>query len=257
MYEVHDEYHSIVDHENYMTLGITAAMAWELPSKPTYFDEDLNQQYNVEKVEKDEKVNRNDKNVTKSDYVAPVKSNSNYYYTNVPKHDYPVNGQYPSNVQYTPNNQYSPNGQYPLNAQYSSKYQYPSKSQYSSNYQYPSKTQYPSKYSSTQPVNQLQSYVTYADTLMKQLQQLTKQIPQDRPLNANDFKLITDTYERKTLILIHFFIFFWIFIFFSLFLLHRHHHSSTLDHVTFSAQSAKESAERGHCQADWPYEEKL
>lgn len=156
-------------------LGITAAMAWELPSKPTYFDEGLKGNYEVEKVEKVEKVsalNRNDKNVTTADKDAlPVKSASNYYYTNVPK------------------------------VEYAAKSPQLTKAEYLSNYRYPwtsgnlPQYQYPSKYGSSAPqVNRIDNFVSYADNVMKQLQQLTNQIPQNRPLNTDYFKQLSKTY---------------------------------------------------------------
>lgn len=149
-------------------------MAWELPSKPTYFDEGLNANYHVEKAEKVEKVstvNRNDKNVTKADYAPPVKSASNYYYTNVPKVEYPAKSPQLTKTEYLSN------------------YQYPWKNGN------PSQYSYPSKYGSPAPsVDRLQNYVSYADNVMKQLQQLTNQIPQNRPLNTDYFKELSKTY---------------------------------------------------------------
>lgn len=155
-------------------MGITAAMAWELPSKPTYFDEGFNGNYQAEKVEKVEKastLNRNDKNVTQADYAPPVKSTSNYYYTNVPKVEHPAKS--------------------PLTkAEYLSNFQYPWKSGNPSQYQYPSKYG-----SSAPPVNRLENYVSYADNVMKQLQQLANQIPQNRPLNTDYLKELSKTYD--------------------------------------------------------------
>lgn len=65
-------------------------MAWELPHKPIYLDEELHESYEMGRLPL---LNRNDKNISNSQYGIPVKSNStsaniiqsNYYYTNIPK----------------------------------------------------------------------------------------------------------------------------------------------------------------------------
>lgn len=149
-------------YSNYLTLGITAAMAWELPSKPIYLDEDLHDSYEMGQLPL---LHRNDKNVTKAQYVLPSKNsntanriNSNYYYTNIPTKKFAYN-----------KNQY--------------------KSPYKSYYPYDYKPSYSAAQGNPQQSsNKIQSYVSYADSLMKQFKKITDKIPQDRPLSTKDFQ---------------------------------------------------------------------
>lgn len=125
-------------------------MAWELPSQPVYFDEQLHNSYDMDEL------HRNDKNLTNAQYVLPSKNananriKSNFYYTNIPK----------QKIAYD-----------------KSQYQSPYKTYYQSDYK-------PSQSSS----NKFQHYVSYADSLMKQFKKLTEKIPQDRPLSTKDFQ---------------------------------------------------------------------
>lgn len=42
---VYDTYHPVVDYTNLIVVGITGALAWELPTKPVYPDEELQEIY--------------------------------------------------------------------------------------------------------------------------------------------------------------------------------------------------------------------
>lgn len=113
-------------------------------------------------------LHRNDKNVTKIQYVLPSKKyssnsnenhiDSNYYYTNIPK---------------------------PKFAQEKNQYQF---SPYYQSGKKPSSYSVPNNLQQTSSSNQLQHYVSYADSLMKQFKKLTEKIPQDRPLSTKDFQ---------------------------------------------------------------------
>lgn len=162
---VYDTVHPIVGYRNYLVLGITAAMAWELPSRPIYLDEELQGSYEMGELPL---LNRNDKNVTSAQYVLPSKkypnrpdtNDPNSYYTNIPKQKFAYN-----------KNQY----QSPFKTPY----------QYQTSY----RPSYPA--APNQPIrttNKLQNYVSYADNLMKQFKLLTEKIPQDRPLSVTDFQ---------------------------------------------------------------------
>lgn len=139
-------------------------MAWELPSKPIYLDEELRDSYEMGQLPL---LHRNDKNVTKVQYVLPSKKytsntanriDSNYYYTNIPKEKFAYEkNQYQSSPYYQSGNK-------PLS------------------YSVPNNLQ------QTSSSNQLQHYVSYADSLMKQFKKLTEKIPQDRPLSTKDFQ---------------------------------------------------------------------
>lgn len=139
-------------------------MAWELPSKPIYLDEELRDSYEMGQLPL---LHRNDKNVTKVQYVLPSKKytsntanriDSNYYYTNIPKEKFSYEkNQYQSSPYYQSGNK-------PLS------------------YSVPNNLQ------QTSSSNQLQHYVSYADSLMKQFKKLTEKIPQDRPLSTKDFQ---------------------------------------------------------------------
>lgn len=151
---VYDTYHPIVGYSNYLILGITAAMAWELPSSPVYYDEQLRDSYDMDESPQ---FHRNDKNVTNVQYVLPSKNvnnvnriKSNFYYTNIPKQKFAYD---------------------------KSQYQSPSKSYYQS-------VNRPVQSTS----NKFQHYVSYADNLMKQFKLLTEKIPQNRPLSTKDFQ---------------------------------------------------------------------
>lgn len=159
---VYDTYYPIVDYTNLVYLGVTAAMAWELPSKPIYLDEELRDSYEMEQLPP---LQRYDKNVTNAQYVLPSKKysnvpngiKSNFYYTNIPE-----------KTMYYQKNQY----------------QSPYKSYYPPNY----KSAYSAQNHPTDATNKLQYYVSYADRMVKQFQKLTEKIPQDRPLNTKDFQ---------------------------------------------------------------------
>lgn len=152
---VYDTYHPIVDHTNLLVLGITAAMAWELPSKPV----DLNEY--VHGANEMEEQRRKDKNVTNASpqNALPSKSNSdainhidsNGYYTNIPKRK----------IFYEETNQYQ--------SPYKSYAKYQNKSPLASS-------------------NKLQNYVLYADNLMKQFKRLTETIPSNRPFSPVNFQ---------------------------------------------------------------------
>ncbi|XP_031636178.1 uncharacterized protein LOC116349064 [Contarinia nasturtii] len=162
---VYDTYHPIVGYSNYLTLGITAAMAWELPSEPIYLDEQLRDQYEMGELPL---LHRNDKNVTNVQYVLPSKKNAadaNHinYYTNIPKEKFTND---------------------------KNQYQSPSKSYYQSGYK-------PSSYmaqaaNAQSNSNKIQQYISYADSLMKQFKKITEKIPQNRPLSTKDFQEFTN-----------------------------------------------------------------
>lgn len=144
-------------YSNYLILGITAAMAWELPSTPIYFDEELRDKY---EMGESPLLHRNDKNLTNAQYVLPQKNannlnriKSNYYYTNIPA----------KKISYDKNQYQSP---------------------YKTYYQSGGKPSYLAPANS----NNFQHYVSYADSLMKQFKKLTQTIPQDRPLSTKDFQ---------------------------------------------------------------------
>lgn len=145
-------------------MGITAAMAWELPSQPVYLTEELQNKYEMGELPL---LHRNDPNVKNSQYVHPSKKyaniansmNSNSYYTNIPKEKF-----------YAEKNQYES----PYKVSYDTSEYNPLKS-------------VPSSPSAT-PTNQFQSYISYVDELMKQFKKLTEHIPENRPLRLNDFQ---------------------------------------------------------------------
>lgn len=149
-------------------------MAWELPSKPVYLDEELRESYQMGELPL---LHRNDKNVSNAQYAVPSNENantidSNYYYTNVPKQKYAYD-KYQS--------PYNPN--YP--------YQSPV---YKSSYQ----TKYNPFYPTPAPSNRIQNYISYADNVMKQFKKLTEKIPQDRPLNSQDFQELANMLVRTS-----------------------------------------------------------
>lgn len=144
-------------------------MAWELPSKPVYLDEELRESYEMGQLPL---LNRNDKNISNVQYELPLKKypntanriDSNYYYTNVPKKQFD-NGknQYQAQPSVLPASLYYQSGGRP------------------SYYSMANSLQTPSS-------NKLQHYVSYADSLMKQFKRITEKIPQDRPLSTKDFQ---------------------------------------------------------------------
>lgn len=166
---VYDTYHPIIDYSNYLILGITAALAWELPSKPVYLDEELRDSFQMGNLpllkRKDQNVSPvNYANTTKDPSQSPsletnANAYSNYYYTNLPNKQNPFNRYYAVN----PNHRFSyvPNGINGDDAGQSNKLQY---------------------------------YLSYADRLMKEFKQLTQNIPKDRPFGPASLKDLADTY---------------------------------------------------------------
>lgn len=153
---VYDTYHPIVDHSNLLIIGITAAMAWELPSKPVDLNEYIHGAHEMEELRRKDKnvTNASPQYVSKSDSDAINQIDSNGYYTNIPKRK----------IYYEKSNQY----------------QSPYKSY--------------GKYKNKAPLaagNKLQNYVMYADSLMKQFKRLTDTIPTNRkpfsPANFQEF----------------------------------------------------------------------
>lgn len=154
-------------------MGITAALAWELPYKPVYLDDELRDSYEMGDLPL---LKRKDQNVSKVNYTSTSTStntqqpssnasNSNYYYTNVSPPDknpfnryYAVNSnqQFYPNVPNTNNNNYA-NG---IDAAQSNKLHY---------------------------------YLSYADNVIKQFQPLIQQIPKDRPFDSVGLKDLADT----------------------------------------------------------------
>lgn len=130
-------------------------MAWELPSKPIYLEEEIRESYEMGNLPL---INRNDKNVSQSQYIQDNQNrvDTNYYYTNIP-------------------NKFSYGNSYKQNP-------YPSKSNYNKNYYKPDTS------NRVDTSNKIQNYVLYADKLMKQFKDLTDKIPQNRPLNPQDFQ---------------------------------------------------------------------
>lgn len=43
---LYDTYHPVVDYTNLLVVGITSALAWELPSQPVYLEDELQEIYN-------------------------------------------------------------------------------------------------------------------------------------------------------------------------------------------------------------------
>lgn len=156
IYTVYDTYQPILGYSNYLILGVTAAMAWELPSKPIYLDEELRESYEMGELPL---LQRNDKNISNSQYSIPSKFEnsiqSNYYYTNIPK----------QKIAYT-------------------KYDQPSKLSYNNGI-YGTQNRIDSS-------NKIQNYVLYADKLVKQFKEITDKIPQNRPLSPSDFQQLAN-----------------------------------------------------------------
>lgn len=136
-------------------------MAWELPSEPVYLSEELHGSYEMGELPL---LHRDDKNVMNAQYVLPsnkyanIANNINSYYTNIPKQKF----------------NYEKN-------QYQSPYKSYTKSDYKPSNSMPSN-------SASDSTNSIQSYISYADSLMKQFKQLTNNIPKNRPLTTKDFE---------------------------------------------------------------------
>lgn len=177
---MYDTYHPILEYTNYAILGITAALAWELPSRPVYLNEELRESYEMGNLPL---INRHDQNVSNVNYTSTVKrpstnatnSNenaySNYYYTNVQ----------------------SPTKQNPFNKFYATK---PYQQFY---YDLPDKHKYSNSIagnvdSDTDQSNKLQYYLSYADKFMKEFKEFTQKLPKDRPLGPGNLKDLADRY---------------------------------------------------------------
>lgn len=180
LFSVYDTYHPILEYSNYLILGITAALAWELPSKPVYFDEELHNAYEMGNLPL---LHRNDQNVSNINYTNTIKEPQsipmmynqnnvpNYYYTNVPSRP---------NVNIN-------------NKKYYSKY--PSDGYFNQN----DGNGFNYDYTKTQPIlnqygssNKMQYYLSYADNFLKQFKQLTNQIPTNKPLTQSNFQQLTN-----------------------------------------------------------------
>lgn len=149
-------------------------MAWELPSKPVYLDEELHGAYANGDLPL---LHRNDKNVTKIEYKEKTPSNSgtinspsstgsNYYYTNIPQQKYYYNYD---------------NYNHQALAKRPMYYTHDSEPVYAANTN-----------NQIDAANKIQSYVAYANKVMKQFKKLTEKIPLNRPLSAKDFQEFTD-----------------------------------------------------------------
>lgn len=148
-------------------MGITAALAWELPYKPVYLDDELRDSYEMGNLPL---LKRKDQNVSKVNYTSTTSTNkqpssnaySNYYYTNVsPPNKNPFNRYDTMN----PNQQF-----------------YPNVPNTNNNYA-----------NDVVQSNKLHYYLSYANKIMKQLQHITQQIPKDRPFGSVGLKDLSDT----------------------------------------------------------------
>lgn len=159
-FTVFDTYQPILGYSNYLILGITAAMAWELPSKPVYLDEELQESYQMGKLPL---LHRNDQNISNSQYTDSKNVNNikpNYYYTNLPQQKYPSKS---SNHQY-----------YSFRPIYNKGY-------------------YDSvKDNRVDPSNKIQNYLSYANKLVNDFKEITDKIPKNRPLGTQDFQNLAD-----------------------------------------------------------------
>lgn len=164
-----------MDKGNLLILGITAAMAWELPSKPFYIEEGLRHQYEMENV------HRNDKNSTTLKFTAskkhspshaPITYNSksdnhkSIYYTNDPiapvaYEQHPINGYYFDNNG-------SPFGHANLLRPNYGHWRVPLTT---NGYHLPSKS------------DKMQYYLSYADKMLKDFHGLTAKIPKNPSLS--------------------------------------------------------------------------
>lgn len=161
-----------------MTLGITAALAWELPYKPVYLNEELHESYQMGNLPL---IKRKDQNVSKVNYTstngqpaamaadpnaARPSAYSNYYYTNVPP---------PSKNLF--------DRIYAINPNHRVYYNMAHRNDYANNV---AGDQSP----------KLQYYLSYADKFMKEFKELTQKIPKDRPFGPAGLKGLADTYGK-------------------------------------------------------------
>lgn len=131
-------------------------MAWELPSKPVYLDEELQESYQMGKLPL---LHRNDQNISYSEYTdSNIKHN--YYYKNLSKQKYPTK---------------SPNKQYSTRPIYNKGY-------------------YDLKKDNNQldPSNKIENYLLYANKLVKDFKEITDKIAKNRPLGTQDFQNLAD-----------------------------------------------------------------
>lgn len=162
-----------------MTLGITAALAWELPYKPVYLNEELHESYQTGNLPL---LKRKDQNVSKVNYTstnelpaamaadpnaAGPSVYSNYYYTNVPP------------PKKNPFNRF-----YAINPNHHVYYDVAHRNNYVNNVAGPIQS------------NKLHYYLSYADKFMKEFKELTQKIPKDRPFGPAGLKGLADTYEK-------------------------------------------------------------
>lgn len=81
----------------FLTLGITAAMAWELPSKPINFDETFGNSIQMEKLSKiDNRIDQNKFTNHAIQYQSTISKPTNIYYTNIPS--YKISSPYYTNA---------------------------------------------------------------------------------------------------------------------------------------------------------------
>lgn len=148
-----DTYHPILGYSNYLIIGLTAALAWELPSKPVYLDEELHESYQMGDLPL---LKRKDQNVSNVTYTSTNKQSSQaansyssvpsalstqYYYTNVPS----LSNRYPTNRL---------------------------------DYNTPNKNLLSNRTAAGQS-DKMQYYLSYADRFMSELRQLTQSMPKD------------------------------------------------------------------------------
>lgn len=174
-FPVFDTVHPILDHANYLTLGITAALAYELPTKPFYIDHDLKNNYETGNVQ------RVDKNGTSLKYGAtkkhqpshaPIKysnqKSDNYkstYYTN-----YPASSIQPETMNV--NRFYSRNGVRPIGPMNLLRpFDRPPQQYWSPSASHG--THWPAT------SNKMQYYLSYADKLFNDFNGLTAKIPKN------------------------------------------------------------------------------
>lgn len=163
IFPVYDTYHPILGYSNYLILGITAAMAWELPTKPVYLNEALRDSVNMEQSDESDELKRKDQIVSNINYTSSNNNNNekdaaNYYYTNIPSK---------LNIY----NKYEKKN--PLDRYYN--YNKGSLSNSVGSNQFGSS-------------NKIQYYLSYADKMMKEFSQLTNKTPLDHPFSPNDFE---------------------------------------------------------------------
>lgn len=141
-------------------MGITAAMAWELPSEPVYLDEELQESYQMGKLPL---LNRNDQNISDLKHTdsnsVNNNINNNYHYKNLLQQKFPSKS---SNQQYSTRPIYN-------------------KGYYDS-----------VKDNQVDPSNKIQNYLMYANKLVKDFKEITDKIPKNRPLGTQDFQNLAD-----------------------------------------------------------------